>query len=78
MIEKACSRCGATFGCGRDAPGCWCTELPPLPATALDGNADCLCRRCLAAQVEALAGTRAAITHDIATAAAEDSSDARG
>lgn len=72
MIEKACSRCGATFGCGRDAPGCWCTELPPLPATALDRNADCLCRRCLAAQVDALADVRPAAANGTAPDATPD------
>jgi polyferredoxin len=43
-----CARCGTAFQCGVDEPGgCWCARLPSLPADALDGDAGCLCRRCL-------------------------------
>ena len=72
MIEKACSRCGTAFGCGRDAPGCWCTSLPPLPANAIDGSADCLCPRCLAAEVEAHAGAPGAQAGDTAQGTPRD------
>jgi hypothetical protein len=49
---KRCSRCGTAFGCGRQDPHCWCSELPPLPASALDGAIDCYCPACLAALAE--------------------------
>ncbi len=52
MQEKHCSRCGATFGCGRDEASCWCVALPLLPRDRLDPAADCLCPRCLAAAVD--------------------------
>lgn len=45
---KACTRCGAEFGCGRNDADCWCNALPPLPAAALDELKDCYCPRCLA------------------------------
>lgn len=47
--EKTCAQCGTRFGCGRDDDRCWCQELPPMPAAALDDARDCLCPRCLAA-----------------------------
>ena len=31
---KHCARCGTAFGCGRQDPECWCSALPPLPASA--------------------------------------------
>ncbi|MGR8922031.1 MAG: cysteine-rich CWC family protein [Gammaproteobacteria bacterium] len=46
-VAKRCRDCGRSFGCGRDDPSCWCSELPPLPAAALDPNGDCLCPDCL-------------------------------
>lgn len=52
MQEKHCSRCGATFGCGRDEANCWCVALPLLSRDRLDPAADCLCPRCLAAAVD--------------------------
>lgn len=46
--QKTCTRCGGAFGCGRNDAACWCSALPPLPATALDELKDCYCPRCLA------------------------------
>jgi hypothetical protein len=50
---KTCARCGASFGCDRQAgkPRCWCEDLPPagLPA---DPAADCLCPSCLKKECE--------------------------
>ena len=51
--QKTCTRCGAAFGCGRSDADCWCTALPPLPATVLDELKDCYCPTCLAAIVAA-------------------------
>ncbi len=54
MIEdKTCARCGARFGCGRNAASCWCQALPALPAAALRSDTDCLCPDCLAQAVAA-------------------------
>ena len=54
-----CVRCGKTFQCGMVDAGapdpCWCTTLPPLPASALGREAaGCYCPDCLRAL---LAGT---------------------
>jgi hypothetical protein len=50
--ESRCVRCGAAFHCGiDDAGGCWCTRLPPLPASLLKADASCLCPACLEAAV---------------------------
>lgn len=59
-----CFRCGAAFGCGVAAAGCWCTRLPkldPAQLAALEPQrraalglplgalpASCLCPDCLA------------------------------
>ena len=57
---KHCARCGTAFGCGRQDPDCWCSALPPLPASALDGASDCYCPACLAALAARLAQDDAA------------------
>ncbi|WP_368669344.1 cysteine-rich CWC family protein [Mycetohabitans sp. B8] len=48
-MGQRCSCCGEAFVCGADDPGrpCWCANLPPLPARALDSEQDCLCSSCL-------------------------------
>ena len=46
-IAQSCARCGRAFGCGRDLPSCWCSELPQLPADRIDPDIDCLCPVCL-------------------------------
>jgi len=47
---KRCACCAAVFVCGRGAPGgCWCARLPPLRASRLAADIDCLCPACLAA-----------------------------
>jgi len=62
--RATCPRCGAGFGCGADAPACWCTALPridPAELAALDAAqraalglaagewpASCFCPDCLA------------------------------
>lgn len=48
-IAKSCARCARSFGCGRDLPGCWCSDFPHLSATQIDPAIDCLCPACLAA-----------------------------
>lgn len=58
---KHCARCGTAFGCGRQDPACWCSALPPLPASALDGARDCYCPACLAALTERRAPHEAAM-----------------
>lgn len=47
-IAKSCSRCARSFGCGRDLPHCWCSDLPHLSAARIDPATDCLCPACLA------------------------------
>src|SRR5687767_368965 len=48
--EKCCSVCGAGFVCGAETgTKCWCNDLPPLPP--IPGQ-DCLCPRCLKAEIE--------------------------
>ncbi|WP_081801508.1 cysteine-rich CWC family protein [Herminiimonas sp. CN] len=57
-----CTRCGAPFACGmldrHDSAPCWCSQLPALPAAAIDAaagaDARCLCPACLHAAVAAL------------------------
>jgi len=58
---STCGRCGAVFGCAMADPDaaepCWCTRMPPLPASAYrlsDGGgasaaAGCFCPDCLRA-----------------------------
>jgi hypothetical protein len=54
-MKKTCGECGASFECGRGAPGCWCEDFTISRATleqiAARGD-ECLCRRCLAAYAE--------------------------
>lgn len=47
--SKCCPECGATFPCGaaRGENGCWCNELPHLPADQISSSG-CLCPSCLA------------------------------
>ena len=63
-------RCGASFGCGAGADGCWCTALPAIDPAKLAAMPDevraelglppgappasCLCPACLAAIAHAL------------------------
>jgi hypothetical protein len=47
---KTCSACGARFECGARGEGCWCQQLPALPAALLTSEIDCFCPRCLAAR----------------------------
>ena len=68
MQQKHCSRCGATFGCGRDDASCWCVALPLLPGDRLDPAADCLCPRCLAAAVDGKTASPAEADTDDAAA----------
>jgi hypothetical protein len=65
---QSCSRCGATFHCGRemnDAGGaggagdagdaqCWCSALPHVPLDRLDRQAGCLCPDCLRAKTASI------------------------
>ncbi|MBM4227945.1 MAG: hypothetical protein FJ164_09390 [Gammaproteobacteria bacterium] len=48
---KQCSQCGAAFICGARVDSCWCQNLPPLPASAVDASVDCRCPECLAALI---------------------------
>jgi hypothetical protein len=51
-MEKTCSRCGKTFGCGSGAPGCWCEDVQLENETLQqlrDSFANCLCPPCLRA-----------------------------
>lgn len=48
---KQCSQCGAVFTCGARVDSCWCQNLPPLPASAVDASVDCRCPECLAALI---------------------------
>ncbi|HKO99639.1 MAG TPA: cysteine-rich CWC family protein [Pyrinomonadaceae bacterium] len=45
-VQKKCSICGESFGCGATNPDqpCWCTELPRVEITEGD---DCRCPKCL-------------------------------
>ncbi len=49
-----CVRCGARFRCGSLAGdnACWCAALPALPLDRLRPGESCLCRACLAAEIE--------------------------
>lgn len=52
MADKQCSRCGKTFGCGNEAPGCWCENYSLSSETLArlrKDYANCLCETCLAA-----------------------------
>lgn len=45
---KSCALCGTAFTCGlgkAEGEGCWCEDLPPLPA--VDPAGDCRCPACL-------------------------------
>lgn len=50
-VRKTCGRCGTGFACGPERPGdsCWCDKYPPILTPIPD--ADCLCPRCLAAEL---------------------------
>jgi DNA-directed RNA polymerase subunit RPC12/RpoP len=49
-MRDRCARCGAPFHCGMNDPGgCWCAQLPPLPAERLQAMQGCLCPDCLRA-----------------------------
>lgn len=47
---ETCGRCGETFGCGgaEGKTSCWCAELPAIMPMGAD---DCLCPKCLRAEV---------------------------
>jgi len=53
--QKSCSSCGASFGCGANAPegNCWCHDLPPVGLVAA-ADQDCLCPDCLASAIAKL------------------------
>jgi hypothetical protein len=58
-----CERCGAPFGCGRDAAqGCWCAGVSfrlPMPLPPPAGRfGDCLCPSCLGVIAAALGEAR--------------------
>jgi uncharacterized protein (TIGR00290 family) len=54
---KSCARCGSEFGCGASEglARCWCDEFPPIVPMSGEG---CLCRNCLAVEVESLVSQR--------------------
>ena len=53
LEPERCAACGATFGCGARAGGCWCNDVslsPEATARARElGGETCLCPQCLAA-----------------------------
>ena len=49
-MQKTCSKCGATFGCKNEAPGCWCESVcvdAPTLALLREQFDNCLCPVCL-------------------------------
>jgi hypothetical protein len=52
-MGQRCSCCGEAFDCGAADPSrpCWCANLPPLPARALDPEQGCLCASCLVSKL---------------------------
>jgi hypothetical protein len=58
--SSRCELCAAEFTCGASDPcGCWCADLPKLPASALKTGKDCLCEACLRSLIEQQAGAAA-------------------
>jgi hypothetical protein len=49
--EECCPRCGAGFGCDPEG-ACWCARLSRRLAVPQEREAQCLCPRCLAAELE--------------------------
>lgn len=55
-MMSQCLQCGTVFSCGMVAPGatgCWCADMPALPAPhiarlAARSGGTCLCPSCLA------------------------------
>jgi len=66
-MEKNCSKCGVTFGCKNEAPGCWCESLQLGTDTLAELRAqydNCLCPLCLATYAEKDSHTRGASAGD--------------
>ncbi|MBI3549867.1 MAG: cysteine-rich CWC family protein [Elusimicrobia bacterium] len=55
-----CDRCGAEFGCDREAgkDRCWCEDVPAVLPVPKDGKAACLCPKCLKALAAAMSSKR--------------------
>jgi hypothetical protein len=56
--DQTCEACGATFGCGAEAGGCWCNDVKLDAATLARLRATherCLCPACLRALAAAAA-----------------------
>ena len=51
-LESSCAGCGTPFTCGMRAgqEPCWCAGLPALEPVP---GRDCLCRKCLEAELRA-------------------------
>lgn len=55
--EKFCAKCGQPFQCNGAAGegGCWCEKFPPLSPLETPYT-NCLCPKCLGAELEVRAG----------------------